>query len=129
MLPNWLRWLLPNLSNSLGLPTYLPTYHLTYLSTQPHISHLPPYISTYLLFPTFHPTSLPTYLLLTTYHLTSLPTYLLISTYLPPIIHLPSYVHTHLPTYLLTCLLWTTSYLLTYPSTYHASCNLLGLAT
>ncbi len=74
--------------------------------------------SHYLVFPTYHLTSLPTnlfayiltYLLLPTYHFISLPT-----SYFPPTI-----LYLYLPTYFL----WIISYLLTYPSTYQASWNL-----
>jgi len=90
MSPNWLKWLLPRLNNSLGLFTYLPTYHLTNLPTQPHISHLPSYIPTYLLtsyFPSmiFHPYS-PTYLP------TCLPTF-----YFPLTILLPYLLNSYFP--------------------------------
>jgi hypothetical protein len=91
------------------IPTHLPFYKPTYL---PRISHLPSYILThqaiylifaYLLFQTYHPSSLPitylpssyfppTYLLLlSTYHHTTLLTYLLLlSTYHPKT--LPTYL-------------------------------------
>jgi hypothetical protein len=52
-----------------------------------------PYIPTYLLLPTYHPTSLPTHFLLPTYHLTSLYTHL-------PFEILISYLTTYLPNYL-----------------------------
>jgi hypothetical protein len=109
MLLNWLRWLLSTLSNSLGLPTYLPTYDLTNLPTQPHISQLPSYIPTYFLFPIFNPTSLPTYLLFS---------HTIIHTYLPTSYFSPTIVHTYLPTYLPTsCTSHLPSYILMYAPT------------
>ncbi len=134
MLPNWLRWLLPRLSNSLGMPTYLPTYHLTNLPIQPHISHLPlishfpsciltylplishlpSYILTYL--PTYK--YLPTYLLLFTYHHTYVPTYFLLLTIYCT--YLPTSCTSHLPSYIL--MYPPTSYLPTpLPTVHHAA--------
>ncbi len=110
MLINWSRWLLTKLSNSLSLPTYLPTYHFTNLPTSyfpptilhtylPPTSHLPSYIltylPTYLLTSCFPPTILQPYIPISYFPLTILhlylPTYLLLPTYRP------TSLHTHLP--------------------------------
>jgi hypothetical protein len=88
------------------LPTsyFPPTISHLYL----HIdSHVPPYLPTYM------------YVLVFLYHPTS---YKL--THLSPTYHSKSLLTSYPLTYLATYLLWTTSYLLTYPFTYQTSCNL-----
>ena len=121
------------------LPTYLPTYHLSFIYLPTYLSsivYIPTYLSSTIYLPTYRlsfiylPTYLPTYHLSFTY----LPTYNLsfiyLPTYLPIIYHLSTdlpiiyHLSTYLPTYLSSIIYYLPTYHLSFiylPIIYHLS--------